>query len=87
MVQEKSSRWKMFLGRNYGCVKHEMMVRELEISISEPRRKVRTKNACRLIACRQLTLLRELKEKDQATAQGLRLKRYFFFTWETIGKF
>lgn len=61
MVQEKSSRWRMFFRRNYECVKHEMMVRELEISISEPRRKVRTKNACRMIACRQLTLLREVR--------------------------
>lgn len=52
MVPEKSSRWKMMLWRNYECVKHEMMVRELEISISEPRRKMRTKNACRMIACR-----------------------------------
>lgn len=50
MVQEKSSRWEVFSGRNYECAKHEMMVRELVISVSELRREVRTKK-CKLDDC------------------------------------
>lgn len=80
MVQEKSSRWEVFSGRNCECVSPEMMVRELAISLSSGERRGLI-NASWMIACGQLQLklLREERYKDQVSAQGLRLKEAFLF--------